>query len=118
MRVDHAWFWVADMDRALRFYVDAVGLRLIHRHGDEWAELDAGRIRLALHGGGADARPLPEGGTVVFEVDDLDAARFALELREIAFEPGAGEVEGRGRFASFRDPDGNRLQLIEWYEEH
>jgi catechol 2,3-dioxygenase-like lactoylglutathione lyase family enzyme len=118
VRLDHVWFWVSDMDRSLRFYVGAVGLRLVHRHGDEWAELDAGPVRLALHGGGADGRSLPQGGTGVFQVEDLDATRFALELREVEFDPSVGEVEGRARFASFRDPDGNRLQIIEYYEEH
>jgi len=115
-RVDQVWFWVADMDRAVAFYTDVLGLRLQHRDGDTWAELAAGPIRLALHGGATAARQ--GGGTVVFEVDDLDAVRFAMEMRGVAFDDRIGEVDGVARFASFTDPDGNRLQIIEHYEEH
>lgn len=110
--LDHVWFWVADMDRAVAFYRDVLGLPLLRRDGDEWAELDTGTVRLALHGASLEAR---SGGTVVFGVDDLDAARVALEGRGIAFEH-AGEVEGYARYATFRDPDGNGLQLIEYAE--
>lgn len=115
-RVEQVWFWVSDMDRAVAFYTEALGLELANRHGDEWAELEAGPVRLALHGGGNVERP--PGGTVVFEVEDLDASRFAMELRGAVFDERVGEVEGVARFASFTDPDGNRMQLIEHYGEH
>ena len=92
--VDHVWFWVTDMDRAVTFYRDAVGLGVVSRHGNEWAELDAGSIRLGLHGAG-EGRPVPHGGTAVFRVDDLDVAKAALEGRGVAFEEpsrrGAGD---------------------------
>jgi predicted enzyme related to lactoylglutathione lyase len=115
-RVEQVWFWVSDMDRAIGFYTEALGLELAQRHGDEWAAFDAGPIRLALHGGANDDRA--PGGTVVFEVEDLDAARFAMELHGAVFDPHVGEVEGLARFASFTDLDGNRLQLIEHFGEH
>jgi len=111
--LDHVWFWVGDMDRALAFYEGTVGMPVLRRDGDVWAELDAGGVRLGLHGAG-DLRELPEGGTVVLRVDDLDLARAALEARGVRFDDHVGEVEGRARFASFEDPDGNRLQLIEY----
>ncbi len=113
--LDHVWFWVSDLDRAVAFYRDAVGLSLLRRDGQEWAELAAGDTRLGLHGAG-ERRDLPEGGTVVLRVDDLDLARAALEGRGVRFHAHVGEVEGRARFASFVDPDGNRLQLIEYLE--
>ena len=115
-RIKQVWFWVADMDRAVAFYSEALGLQVVRRHGDEWVEMDAGPIRVALHG--TDATERPTGGTVVFEVDDLDATRFAMEMRGAVFEEHVGEVEDQARFASFTDPDGNRMQLIEYLEEH
>jgi len=114
-RVEQVWFWVSDMDRAVAFYTEALGLELVRRHGGEWAELEAGGVRLALHGGASEDRPA--GGTVVFEVEDLDETRFAMELHGVALG-GAGEAEGLARFISFTDPDGNRMQLIEHYGEH
>jgi hypothetical protein len=51
---------------------------------------------------------------VVLRVEDLDLARTALEARGVRFHDHVGEVEGRLRFASFEDPDGNSLQIIEY----
>jgi hypothetical protein len=53
---------------------------------------------------------------VVLRVRDLDAARLALEGRGVVFDAHVGEVEGRARFCSFTDPDGNALQLIEYLD--
>lgn len=114
--VDHVWFWVTDMERAVGFYRDAVGLEIVSRHGDEWAELDAGAIRIGLHGAG-EGRTVSHGGTAVFRVDDLDVAKAALEQRGVAFADHLGEVPGIARYASFADPDGNSMQLIEYATE-
>ena len=34
--------------------------------------------------------------------------------RGVAFDDYVGEVEGLARFATFRDPDGNPVQIIEY----
>jgi predicted enzyme related to lactoylglutathione lyase len=112
--LDHVYYWVTDMDRAVRFYQDVLGLRITRRDGSNWAEFDAGPIRLALHGA-VEGRPMqPGGATAVFGVDDLDSARAELEGRGATFDEHLGEVEGFARFASFRDPDGNAVQIIEY----
>lgn len=111
MIVDHVYYWTRDMGRALAFYTDVVGLELLRRDGDEWAELDGGPVRIALHG--TDDEP-PASGTVVLKVDDLDETRWALEQRGAVFDAYVGEVEGYARFATFRDPDGNPVQIIEY----
>jgi catechol 2,3-dioxygenase-like lactoylglutathione lyase family enzyme len=108
--LDHVYYWTRDMDRAVAFYRDVVGLSLVRRDGDQWAELDAGPVRFALHRG--DDQP-PASGTVVFKVDELDEARWTLESRGAVFDSHVGEV-GFARFATFRDPDGNPVQLIEY----
>jgi catechol 2,3-dioxygenase len=115
--LDHVWFWVSDMDRAVAFYGDVLGLELVHRHDDEWAEFRSGDSRIGLHGTG-DGKERPHGGTVVFRVDDLAEAKFALQLRGVRFDEPVGEVAGHARFATFHDPDGNDVQLIEYFEEH
>lgn len=110
--LDHIYYWTRDMEAAVAFYRDVVGLTLLRREGDRWAEFDAGSLRFALHGRGAD-RPVPAGGTAVFAVDDLDEARWALERKGVRFEDHVGETEDGARFAGFRDPDGNIVQIIE-----
>jgi len=111
--VDHIYYWTRDMDRALAFYTDLVGFPLLRRDGNEWAELDAGSIRFAIHGTDDGGAPAPS-GTVVLKVDDLEATRWTLEGRGVVFDDYVGEVEGFARFATFRDPDGNPVQIIEY----
>ncbi|MEX2274231.1 MAG: VOC family protein [Actinomycetota bacterium] len=109
--LDHVYYWTADMDVAVVFYRDVLGLELRRRDGDAWAEFEAGDVRFALHGGRGAG--IPTGGTAVFRVEDLDVARFTVEERGVRVE-GTGEVEGLARFVTLRDPDGNVLQLIEY----
>lgn len=112
--LDHIYYWTSDMDRGVRFYQDVLGLSLVRRDGGEWALFDTGAVGFALHGA-TQGRPVQAGGaTAVFRVDDLEAARRSLEARGATFDEHVGEVEGFARFASFRDPDGNVVQLIEY----
>jgi lactoylglutathione lyase len=110
--LDHVYYWTHDLDRAVAFYTDVVGLTLRSRAGGEWAELEAGPVRFALHG--TDEETLPSSGTVVLRVEDLESARRELERRGATFDEFVGDVEGFARFATFRDPDGNPVQIIEY----
>lgn len=110
--LDHVYYWTRDMDRAVTFYREVIGLTLRRRAGDEWAEFEAGPARLALHG--TDEAELPSSGTAVFRVADLDEARWVLEQRGASFDGPESEVPGSARFATMHDPDGNPVQLIEY----
>jgi catechol 2,3-dioxygenase-like lactoylglutathione lyase family enzyme len=110
--IDHVYHWTRDMERAVTFYRDVLGLPLANRAGNEWAEFQAGPVRLALHG--TEEPSLPASGTVVFKVNDLDEARWALQERGVVFDGEESEVAGLARFATFHDPDGNPMQLIEY----
>ena len=42
--------FVSDMDAAVRFYIEALGLKLLERYGDHWASIDAGHgLTIGLH---------------------------------------------------------------------
>ena len=113
MGLDHVYYWTRDMDRAVAFYRDVLGLTLSRRDGDNWAEFDAGPVRFAVHGV-VEGHPVqPGGGTAVFEVADVDEARRVLEERGVRFGHSA-EVADYARYATFQDPDGNTIQVIEY----
>jgi predicted enzyme related to lactoylglutathione lyase len=40
--------------------------------------------------------------------------KASLQERGVVFEDHLGEVPGYARYASFADPDGNSMQLIEY----
>ncbi len=112
-RLDLVFYWVSDLEQAVRFYRDLLGLRLVRQDAGSWAEFDAGGRRFALHTVGEGQRVVRGGATAVFSVSDLDRAKAALSARGV----GAihdGDVEGYARFTSFLDPDGNEFQLIEY----
>jgi predicted enzyme related to lactoylglutathione lyase len=112
-RLDLVFYWVSDMERAVSFYRDILGLKLLRQDSATWAEFDAGGRRFALHLAG-DGQPVGGGGaTAVFAVDDLNRAKAELTSRGVAFVH-EGDVEGYARFASFLDPEGNTVQIIEY----
>jgi catechol 2,3-dioxygenase-like lactoylglutathione lyase family enzyme len=110
--LDHVYYWTRDMDRAVAFYETVLGLPVSSRSGDEWAEFRAGPIRFALHR--TEDTSVSPSGTVVFRVPDLDEARWSLEQRGVVFDGHESEVPAVARFATFHDPDGNPVQLIEY----
>jgi catechol 2,3-dioxygenase-like lactoylglutathione lyase family enzyme len=112
---DLVYFFVSDMERAVTFYQDVLGLRLLYRTGDDWAQFEAGPVQLGLHAAGQGENRA--GGTVAFRVDDLDASRIALAARGISFTPEGGGQGGEPRFVEFRDPDGNVLGLLEYPQD-
>ena len=112
MAIDHVYYWTRDMDRAVAFYETSSVCRCRERAGNEWAEFQAEGVRLALHG--TEEASTPPSGTVVFRVEDLDEARWALQQRGVVFDGHESEVPGVARFTTFHDPDGNLLQLIEY----
>lgn len=73
---------VHDVARAAAFYEGVLGLRRARAWGPaaapHWIEYDLGPQTLALTNGEALWQPGAEGGSVAFEVDDLDAAVAAV----------------------------------------
>jgi catechol 2,3-dioxygenase-like lactoylglutathione lyase family enzyme len=110
---------VVDLERAVQFYVDVLGLPLVERWPDrEAAWVMAGdRTRIGLwrpQVGLANGR----GGVHVHYAMHIDEAAFdgAVErLRTCGHEPFLIEFEeGRGRAAYVDDPDGNVVELWTW----
>ena len=100
---------VTDLDAAIRFYVEVLGLTLAVRIGDEWAAVDAGGgliIGLAPRADGEEP-----GGTVgLWTSEPLDAVVASLSERGVPFD-GPVVVKDQVQLAFFHDPDGNRLSL-------
>jgi catechol 2,3-dioxygenase-like lactoylglutathione lyase family enzyme len=116
IRGGNATIYVSDMQRAVDFYHDTLGLNLVFRAGDHWAELDAGGgLHLGLHPASArsPAPGTPGGITVGLAVDEPIAHVVAtLEQRGVTVH-GPVIDEGGLALAFFADPDGNPLYLAD-----
>ena len=115
-RSGNVTIYVTNMDRAVKFYSETLGLRLAYRFGDHWASVEAGRgLTIGLHptsGEVAVASP-KNSPSIGLELEGtLDEAMKTLGARGVRFEGVADEGKA-GKFAHFHDPDGNLLYLAE-----
>ncbi len=101
---------VADMERSLRFYRDALGLELLF--GGPNADFSSLRIPrtefpiINLQQGRAAA----DWGRMIFHVADVDA--FWTHLKEKGFEPEIPQnASWAERYFHLRDPDGHELSF-------
>jgi len=109
-RVQSVYYTVKDMNRAVAFYENAMGMKLKFRDGDKWAQFDAGNVSVALSSPEESASK--EGGAVVaFEVDDM-AAHEAKLVASGGVVLQRRDMGSHGQVVAFRDCDGNVVQLF------
>jgi predicted enzyme related to lactoylglutathione lyase len=100
---------VQNMDRAINFYVEGLGLVLKQRWGDHYAQVAAPDLVIGLHPSDK-AVEKQDSVSLGFGVEKIDEAEARLMELGIAFN----HAEGKGgRFASFIDPDGTPLYFME-----
>jgi catechol 2,3-dioxygenase-like lactoylglutathione lyase family enzyme len=106
---------VADMERSVRFYTEALGLPLGFRAGDEWAQIEAPGLTIGLHPTRESAPSAPPDGrlSLGFGVRDLGATIGELRQRGIPIADPGDQQPGGDRLVYFADPDGTPLYLIE-----
>jgi lactoylglutathione lyase len=119
---DYVVLVVRDLDQALHFYCELLGMPLGHRSGS-FAQLATGVTRVALFQRDAMAAtlgrelesPSPDapGFELGFKVDSCDAAYDELVARgATAAVPPTDRAWGQ-RTAYMRDPDGHLIELAE-----
>jgi catechol 2,3-dioxygenase-like lactoylglutathione lyase family enzyme len=109
--------YVADLDRAIVFYTETLGLSLSMRVGNEYASIDAGQgFFVGLHPAGPESpTPGTPGATrVTFGVGQA-IERVVETLAACGVEFPHGIVgDGPVKLAFFRDLDGNEMYLCEY----
>jgi predicted enzyme related to lactoylglutathione lyase len=111
----NATVFVSNMDNAVRFYTEILGLRLTNRFGDRWATVDAGKgLTIGLH----PASPkFPAPGTrgammLALEIG-ISIEQATARLSERGVKVGGIIRDSAGNFADCEDPDGNPICLWE-----
>jgi predicted enzyme related to lactoylglutathione lyase len=114
--VDFITLPTRDFEQASAFYGGILGLRCSARWGDmPAAEFETGTLTIAVMQSDAFGVEFqPHTHPVALHVDDVAAAREALEAAGVTFH---GETMDSGvcHMAHFADPDGNTLMLHHRY---
>jgi methylmalonyl-CoA/ethylmalonyl-CoA epimerase len=107
---------VQDLDRAVRFYRDTLGMKFLFQAPPGLAFFDLSGVRLMLD---KPSEPLPKGvGTSIlyYGVDDIQAAHATLVGRGVQFEEAPHQIANLGDrdlwMGAFRDSEGNLLGLM------
>ena len=100
---------VSNLDVAIQFYVETLGLELKKRYGEHYAEIQGPGLLLGLH---PSEKPVTKGDnlSIGFGVDNFDAVTRSLQEKDLALEI---KKDGFIRLAHFTDPDDNHLFLAE-----
>jgi predicted enzyme related to lactoylglutathione lyase len=110
--VANVWVPVEDVERALDFYQNALGFSVIKQDGP-WAEVDANGLNIGLNGREPKGAQAGGGPVVTFQPEAaLEAAVEDLKGKGVEFPAGVSEHDW-GRVATFKDSEGNDLQLYE-----
>ena len=105
-----------DLEASSAFYATTLGLRrsvyIVDRH---YSEFETGNLTLSvINAEGMGLQHHVGRNPIALHVDDVAAARAALEARGVSF---SGEILDTGvcHMAFFKDPDGNSLLLHRRY---
>jgi catechol 2,3-dioxygenase-like lactoylglutathione lyase family enzyme len=122
----NATVYVSNMDSAIRFYCEVLGLKLTNRFGNNFATVQAGKtLLIGLHPWSAKyPQPGTKGSVQIGLVvsPDEPIKDLAARLRKQGVEVSDIIESEEANYLSFTDPDGNPIYVGDWNpifdEEH
>ena len=109
--------WTDDLDKMFHFYNDTMRLPLHARHDDfiafEFGGVREFRFNLGLHGEVRGISRDPYRVMANFGVDDIDHEYQRLLKEGVEFIRPPEQEHWGGWVATFKDPDGNILQMLQ-----
>ncbi len=107
-------FGVSDLDAAIAWYTEQLGFELIYRLEEmAWCEMKAPDERVTVGLGQREEVQKGGGCVPVWSVEDIDAARAALESKSVRFDGETQVIPEMVKLATFYDLDDNALMLVQ-----
>jgi catechol 2,3-dioxygenase-like lactoylglutathione lyase family enzyme len=108
LKLGNVIYKVTELDRAVAFYRDVLGLKLKFRDGDHWAAFDVGGTTLALE-------PASHGAAAPGLRASLklaaDLPKFVQRVRSLGVSVTDPRIGPHEQTALLTDPDGNEITL-------
>lgn len=115
-RVGQIALTISDLDRAVAFYRDALGVPFLFTAPPGLALFRCGDVSLMLSRPEGEFEAGKSSAVIYFSVDDIEAAHATLASRGVTFIDAPHLVHRAADFelwmTFFRDPDGNALALM------
>ncbi len=103
---------VSDLKKAVAFYEKTLGFSKKYEYSS-YAGFQCGGVEIGLRPCRKEKRYEKDAFSVEFFVDDVDATYKALKLKGVNFVEEPHDEPWGGREASFLDPDGNLLEIVQ-----
>ena len=128
LRTDHVALPVSNMDEAIKFYTEKLGLQVTSREIDPIQQEEFSF--LALQGGNLELlkslahrfekpeiRP-PYCPHLALATDDMTATLKLIEQHHIPIVNGPLKIEDKVTWLYIADPDNNVIEFVQWLEQH
>ncbi len=111
-----SWIVVSNIESAIKFYTETVGLTLMEFSKEYgWAELmgkDGARLGIAQHSASSEVA-VGGNAVVTISVVDIEKAKSAFLEKNVQLIGETMEVPGHVKMQTFKDADGNTFQLCQ-----
>jgi len=126
LRLDHVAVPVSDMEAALQFYGEKLGLKFMFREVDPveqedfaYFELEGGNLELlkslAHPFDKPDIKP-PYCPHLALATSDMNATLRLIQERGLRLIKGPLKIEGKVTWLYIADPDNNVIEFVQWFE--
>ena len=119
LNMNHTSIRVKDLEKSFHFYHEVLGLPVVRRIGPEANPRIVFLQGLELSRAGPEEESSGGFSHLGLEVSNIEAVYEELKEKGVPFDVPVREIrfedEGKAvKIAFFRDPDGNRIELVEW----
>ena len=108
----HVLVWVSHMKRAITFYTNILGLKLVSE-SEDFSQVGVEKFWIALQISSTtvDERSKSDGPIIVFKTDEVEQKYDELKTKGVKFHKPPYEAVPGIRAAEFMDCEGNKLAM-------